>query len=382
MAVAALAKIGITCRTPKASFYLWCKVPAGQTSAAFVTKVLQETGVVLTPCNGFGAPGEGYFRIAMTVPVGPDGGGARTHRQAVRAFCGLGSNLGDRLAHLRLARERLAALPQARLVLESPIYETEPWGDADQPYYANQVVALDLEPVWTPGRLLASIQAIETDAGRVRDPKRRFGPRTLDGGYPAFRPGCRPRTGLDHSASATAATRICAGAAGRYRGGTRHCGRAGGQCAPGIGENSFQNLGECHNSRNVTGGTTRLARSVMYRWLILIVAGFILYKLFMGDRGRKKEQEDRKQKRMAATGEMVKDPVCGTYVPADARYFVSGTGTRSMPFAATNAATPLSTPGSHAHPVRGNARVRDRDHQDGIIVPFRGGSRRLARLAA
>ena len=65
-------------------------------------------------------------------------------------------------------------------MLESPIYETEPWGDADQPYYANQVVALDLEPVWTPGRLLAAIQAIEKDAGRVRDPKRRFGPRTLD----------------------------------------------------------------------------------------------------------------------------------------------------------------------------------------------------------
>ncbi len=74
----------------------------------------------------------------------------------------------------------MAALPQARLVLESPIYETEPWGDADQPYYANQVVALDLEPIWTPGRLLAAIQAIETDAGRIRDPKRRFGPRTLD----------------------------------------------------------------------------------------------------------------------------------------------------------------------------------------------------------
>lgn len=69
VAVAALAKMGIACRTPKASFYLWCKTPAGQTSSAFVTKVLQETGVVLTPGNGFGAPGEGYFRIAMTVPV-------------------------------------------------------------------------------------------------------------------------------------------------------------------------------------------------------------------------------------------------------------------------------------------------------------------------
>ncbi|MFU2210740.1 transcriptional regulator [Desulfovibrio sp. JY] len=56
----------------------------------------------------------------------------------------------------------------------------------------------------------------------------------------------------------------------------------------------------------------------MYRWLILIVAGFILYKLFLGDRGRKKTQEAETKTRMAATGEMVKDPVCGTYVPADA----------------------------------------------------------------
>uniref|UniRef100_I2Q120 TRASH domain-containing protein n=1 Tax=Desulfovibrio sp. U5L TaxID=596152 RepID=I2Q120_9BACT len=56
----------------------------------------------------------------------------------------------------------------------------------------------------------------------------------------------------------------------------------------------------------------------MIKWLILIVAAFVLYKLFMGDRGRKKEQEVETKKRMAATGEMVKDPVCGTYVPADA----------------------------------------------------------------
>jgi 2-amino-4-hydroxy-6-hydroxymethyldihydropteridine diphosphokinase len=57
---------------------------------------------------------------------------------------------------------------------------TEPWGDADQPYYANQVVALDLGPTWTPRRLLAAIQTIETAAGRVRDPDRRYGPRSLD----------------------------------------------------------------------------------------------------------------------------------------------------------------------------------------------------------
>ena len=65
--VQALGRIGISCRTPKATFYVWSKVPQGQTSAAFVSKLLQETGVVTTPGNGFGAPGEGYFRISLTV---------------------------------------------------------------------------------------------------------------------------------------------------------------------------------------------------------------------------------------------------------------------------------------------------------------------------
>ncbi|MFZ5813036.1 MAG: LL-diaminopimelate aminotransferase [Thermodesulfobacteriota bacterium] len=65
--VAALEKMGIACRRPDATFYLWCRVPEGETSAGFVSRVLGNTGVVLTPGNGFGAPGEGYFRIALTV---------------------------------------------------------------------------------------------------------------------------------------------------------------------------------------------------------------------------------------------------------------------------------------------------------------------------
>ena len=67
--MAGLKKIGISCREPEATFYAWCKVPQGHETKAFVTKVLQETGVVVTPGNGFGMPqaGEGYFRIAMTV---------------------------------------------------------------------------------------------------------------------------------------------------------------------------------------------------------------------------------------------------------------------------------------------------------------------------
>jgi LL-diaminopimelate aminotransferase len=62
-----LARMGLECRTPEATFYVWTKVPKGQTSTGFVSDVLQKTGVVVTPGNGFGTPGEGYFRIALTV---------------------------------------------------------------------------------------------------------------------------------------------------------------------------------------------------------------------------------------------------------------------------------------------------------------------------
>ncbi|MCA1945569.1 MAG: LL-diaminopimelate aminotransferase [Desulfovibrio sp.] len=66
--VKALRAAGVQCRNPEASFYIWSKTPAGfASSAEFVTKIIEETGVVLTPGNGFGAPGEGYFRISLTV---------------------------------------------------------------------------------------------------------------------------------------------------------------------------------------------------------------------------------------------------------------------------------------------------------------------------
>ncbi len=65
--IAALKKAGIRCNVPEATFYIWAHVPEGYTSSSFVTRVLQETGVVVTPGNGFGAPGEGYFRISLTV---------------------------------------------------------------------------------------------------------------------------------------------------------------------------------------------------------------------------------------------------------------------------------------------------------------------------
>jgi LL-diaminopimelate aminotransferase len=63
--VEGLKKAGFDLDSPKASFYLWVKVPHGYTSAQLATRLL-EKGVVVTPGNGFGEPGEGYFRIALT----------------------------------------------------------------------------------------------------------------------------------------------------------------------------------------------------------------------------------------------------------------------------------------------------------------------------
>ncbi len=52
---------------PDATFYLWLPVPAGYSSVSFATRVLDEAGVNVTPGNGFGEPGEGYFRVSLTV---------------------------------------------------------------------------------------------------------------------------------------------------------------------------------------------------------------------------------------------------------------------------------------------------------------------------
>ena len=64
--VSGLREVGFKVNMPKATFYLWVKVPEGYTSAELTTRLLEEAGVVVTPGNGFGGPGEGYFRIALT----------------------------------------------------------------------------------------------------------------------------------------------------------------------------------------------------------------------------------------------------------------------------------------------------------------------------
>ena len=93
-----------------------------------------------------------------------------------KAYIALGSNLGDRGANLKLARERLAALPGNRIVAASSIEETEPLGGMAQPAYLNQMLLLETD--LSPRALLEVCRAIELAAGRVRHT--RWEPRTLD----------------------------------------------------------------------------------------------------------------------------------------------------------------------------------------------------------
>jgi 2-amino-4-hydroxy-6-hydroxymethyldihydropteridine diphosphokinase len=95
---------------------------------------------------------------------------------AERAYIALGSNVGDRTAHLAHARARLAALPKTRLVGVSSVEETAPLGPVAQPPYLNQMVLL--ETGLPPADLLAHCRAIEAERGRERG--ERWGPRTLD----------------------------------------------------------------------------------------------------------------------------------------------------------------------------------------------------------
>jgi len=65
--VSFLIKAGFTLASPRATFYLWINNPEGMTSAQVSAMFLEKAGVVVTPGNGFGDAGEGYFRISLTV---------------------------------------------------------------------------------------------------------------------------------------------------------------------------------------------------------------------------------------------------------------------------------------------------------------------------
>lgn len=102
-----------------------------------------------------------------------------TESLTVRAFLGLGSNLGDRWAHLRRAVDQLRAGSRAAVTAVSSVYESEPVGGPEgQGPYLNVVVELALGAAADPFRLLEECRRLEAAAGRVR--AARWGPRTLD----------------------------------------------------------------------------------------------------------------------------------------------------------------------------------------------------------
>jgi len=100
----------------------------------------------------------------------------------VRAYIGLGANLGAAPATLALAIRALAALPGARLCGVSRLYLTAPVGVTDQPAFHNAVVALDVPRGLTAESgalaLVAALKGLERALGRV--PGRRWGPRAVD----------------------------------------------------------------------------------------------------------------------------------------------------------------------------------------------------------
>ena len=65
--IEALEKIGLDVDPPKASLYVWAKIPEGYTSAEFAELILEETAVVVTAGNGYGPSGEGYIRLSLTI---------------------------------------------------------------------------------------------------------------------------------------------------------------------------------------------------------------------------------------------------------------------------------------------------------------------------
>lgn len=68
LVVDALRSIGLECEAPKATIYVWAKVPEGDTSESFATRLLEQAHVIVTPGSGYGPDGEGYVRISLTTP--------------------------------------------------------------------------------------------------------------------------------------------------------------------------------------------------------------------------------------------------------------------------------------------------------------------------
>ena len=94
----------------------------------------------------------------------------------VRAYLGLGSNMGDKRQMLVEALSQLDAAPGLRVLARSGFYRTPPWGETEQDWFLNAAAAV--ETSLSPQDLLATCLGVEQQLGRVRD--RKWGPRLID----------------------------------------------------------------------------------------------------------------------------------------------------------------------------------------------------------
>jgi 2-amino-4-hydroxy-6-hydroxymethyldihydropteridine diphosphokinase len=99
------------------------------------------------------------------------------HQASVRAYVGVGANLGDRRATIERAVELLRAVPGVEVLAVSSLRETDPVGFEEQPRFLNG--AVELETTLEPRELLEVLLRVERDLGRTREGPR-FGPRTID----------------------------------------------------------------------------------------------------------------------------------------------------------------------------------------------------------
>ena len=96
----------------------------------------------------------------------------------IRAFVGLGGNLGDVETTLTEAMWALDSLPQTSIRAQSRFYRTPPWGNTEQPPFLNAVV--ELQTRMAPRVLLDRLLEIEARFGRDRSEGEKWGPRVLD----------------------------------------------------------------------------------------------------------------------------------------------------------------------------------------------------------
>ena len=95
-----------------------------------------------------------------------------------RVFLSLGSNIGDRLSNIQQAVSSLSINSRINVLKTSSFYETEPWGNKEQPWFLNAAIALDTD--MSPVELLEYCQNIENQLGRLRKEGEKWGERAID----------------------------------------------------------------------------------------------------------------------------------------------------------------------------------------------------------